>query len=208
MSPTPQVSAPELASHLATAGMASILLSLFGAFWMVLALNAESWIWLVACVLIPASLLLVRGIGLMVSGREAQGGMMTAPEELAIRQAASRRILWLLLIDVGAIVVAANLLTSAGLSTWTVAVIAGIVGVQFLLWPRLLHDPFFYGTAVSEIVLCAVLAVLMHQNIANADALFGLIMGLTLWLTVIFLLLRGRRVVSIINEVAESASSR
>ncbi|MGH9486626.1 MAG: hypothetical protein ACRD04_03440 [Terriglobales bacterium] len=207
MSDGPVVSAPALAAHLATAGLASILLSLFGGFWMLLALNTEGWVWLVACVLIPATLLIIRGIGLMMSGRETQGPAMSA-EDLAVQRAVGRRLLWMVLIVAGIVVLTANLLASGGMTKWMFAVIALIVGVQFLFWPRLLKDPFYYATGGIEVVLCGILALLMHSHIERADAMFGLIMGLTLWLTVIFLLLRGRRVISLLTVAAEEASSR
>lgn len=207
MSGEPVVTAPALATHLATAGMASIFLSLFGALWMVLALNSETWLWLVACVLVPVVLLVMRGIGLMISGQQARGTALAAAEERSIRAAASRRIGWIILVDFGAMAVAANMLYSAHLAAWTVAAIAAIVAVQFLAWPALLGDALYYFPASLEIIGVSVVVLTMRHHITLADALFGLVIGLTLWLTVIFLLLRGRRVVALLTQAAEEAAA-
>ncbi|MGH9485606.1 MAG: hypothetical protein ACRD1F_11170 [Terriglobales bacterium] len=207
MSSEPVVAAPALASHLATAGMATIFLSLFGGLWMVLALNSESWIWLVACVLIPASLLLMRGIGLMISGQQARGTAVAAAEERTIRVAASRRIGWIILVDFGAMAVAANILYSAHLAAWTVATMAGIIAVQFLVWPLLLGDALYYFPAGAELIAVAAVAAFFRGRIRLADPLFGLVIGLTLWLTVVFLLLRASRIVSLLTQAAEEAAA-
>lgn len=198
----------ELEAHLATAGLASIFLSLFGALWMIVALNSESWIWLVACVLVPATLLVMRGIGLIVSGQEARGGAPPSGEERAIRHIAARRIGWIILINFGAMAVTANILYSLHLAAWTVAALAAIVALQFNVWPLLLEDRLYYITAFGELILVAAVVVLMHTRIALADSLFGLVIGLTLWLTVVFLLLRARHVVALLMQAAEQASSR
>ncbi|MGH9476401.1 MAG: hypothetical protein ACRD1C_08710 [Terriglobales bacterium] len=198
----------ELEAHLATAGWACIFLSLFGALWMVLALNAESWVWLAACVFVPASLLVMRGIGLMVSGHEARRGASPRGEERAIRQVAARRIGWIILVDFGAMTVTANILYSAHLAAWTISAMAALVAVQFLVWPTLLGDGLYYVTAASEIAAVASLVVLFQRRITLADSLFGLAMGLTLWLTVVMLLLRGRHVVALLMQAVETASPR
>lgn len=187
--------------------MAAIFLSLFGGLWMVLALNSESWIWLVACVLIPASLLLMRGIGLMISGQQARGTAVAAAEERTIRVAASRRIGWIILVDFGAMAVAANILYSAHLAAWTVATMAGIIAVQFLVWPLLLGDALYYFPAGAELIAVAAVAAFFRGRIRLADPLFGLVIGLTLWLTVVFLLLRASRIVSLLTQAAEEAAA-
>lgn len=194
--------APSLATHLVAGGYASIFLSLFGGLWMILALNSESWIWIVACVLIPATLLLMRGIGMVLSGHEASAGMGDGVEERLVRQQVGRRLGWLILGDFAAFMIAANALGRLGLSGWIVAAIAAIAGLQFFPWARIFDDTLYLITGGVELALCAALAVLFRHNITLADSLFGLVMGLTLWITVVFLLLRGRRALALLSQAA------
>ncbi|MGN6593284.1 MAG: hypothetical protein ACTHJX_10335 [Terriglobales bacterium] len=194
MSAEPRAGVP-LARHVVHAGYASIALGLFGGLWMVAALNSEGWVWLVACVLVPASLLVVRGIGLALTGQP-----LAAREEAA----APRRLRWIFLLEVGAFALAANLLAASGGNRWLVAVIAFLTALFLVPVARALEDRLYLLTAGAQLVLCAAVSVIMRGRIELADPIFGLVMGLSLWLTAVALLLRGHRIASLLKAPAAS----
>jgi hypothetical protein len=194
MSAAPRAGVP-LARHVVHAGYASIALGLFGGLWMVAALNSEGWVWLVACVLVPASLLVVRGIGLALTG-----------QPLAAREEAPppRRLRWIFLLEVGAFALAANLLAASGGNRWLVAVIAVLTALFLIPVARALEDRLYLLTAGAQLVLCAAVSVIMRGRIELADPVFGLVMGLSLWLTAVALLLRGHRIAGLLKAPAAS----
>lgn len=186
-----------LARHVLHAGYASIALGLFGGLWMVLALNTETWVWLVACVLLPASLLVVRGIGLVLTAQPLTAGQPRG----------DRRLRWILLLEVGAFAAAANLLAGAGRGAWLVAAIALLAAVFLIPVARVLEDRLYLATAGVQIGLWAVVCGLMRGRIALADPIFGLVMGLSLWLTAVLLLLRGHRIGGLLKQQSADGSN-
>jgi hypothetical protein len=184
-----------LGRHVVHAGYGSIALGLFGGLWMVAALNSEGWVWLVACVLVPASLLVVRGIGLVLAGQPLAAGEPAAPP---------RRLRWIFLLEVGAFALAANLLAASGGNPWLVAVIAFLTALFLIPVARALADRLYLLTAGTQVVLCAAVSLIMRQRIELADPIFGLVMGLSLWLTAVALLLRGHRIAGLLKAPAAS----
>jgi len=177
-------------------GMAfgALFLSLFGGGWMVVALNTEAAVWLLACALLPTSLLVLRALSLLHTGSQVRAAepALTAAEADAER-ALNRGVNLLFAAEIGAIVLAANLLNAYGHALWILAATALLVAVFFLPLARLVRYPIYYATSGAELVLCGIIIALMHTRIGLADPLFGLIMALTLWLTVVVLLLQGAR---------------
>ncbi|MGH9481844.1 MAG: DUF7010 family protein [Terriglobales bacterium] len=178
-------------------GIGSIFMALFGGLWMVAALNAASWVWLVACVLLPTSLLLVRAVGMLVASRQSRG-LEPAPtvEESLMQRAQGRRFGWIFLTEAGAIVIVVNLLANAGRGNWILAAVGIIVGLHFLPLARLFETPLYYWTGGIQVALCLAIAGVMRSELAAADPLVGLTMGLTLWATVVILLVEGRRLMA------------
>lgn len=175
-------------------GIGGIFLSLFGGFWMVAALNTASWIWLVACDLLPASLLLVRSIGMILASREARGREPTmSVEEALAGRAIGRRFGWIFLAEAAAIVIAANVLASRGVGDWILFAVAVIVGLHFLPLARLFEAPIYYWTGGVEVVLCLAIAWGFRGRMNTTDSLIGLVMGLSLWATVVILMVEGAR---------------
>lgn len=175
-------------------GIATLLLSLFGGLWMVLALNQESGVWLLACVLFPVSLLVLRSLGLLQTSRQVRALEPALTEsDLLANQRVARRFSVVFATEVGAIVVIANLLSAHGLAAWTVAAIAVIAAASFLPLAWLLDHSLYYWTGAVELGLCAAIVALFHRQIGHADPLFGLVMGLTLWITVVAVLMQGAR---------------
>lgn len=172
----------------------ALLLSLFGGGWMVVALNAEAGIWLLACALLPTSLLVLRALALLHAAtqvRDHEPALTEADAEGARRLNRGFNVVFAS--EVGAIVIVANLLARYGNAAWIMAAIALIVAVGFLPMARVFRYPVYYATGGVELALCAIIIALMHSRIELADPLFGLIMALTLWLTVVVLLLQGAR---------------
>ncbi|HEY8056939.1 MAG TPA: hypothetical protein VIE13_13615 [Terriglobales bacterium] len=197
MSGTTQDAMP-LARHVVHAGYASIALGLFGGLWMVAALNSEGWVWLVACVLLPASLLVVRGVGLVLTGQA-----LIAEDT----PRGPRRLRWIFLLEVGAFALAANLLAASGGNAWLVAVVAFLTAAFLIPVARVLEDRLYMITAGTQIVLCAVVSLIMRGRIELADPIFGLVMGLSLWLTAVALLLRGHRIAGLLKTPGPSAAA-
>lgn len=185
---------PRQADRLKGMAIGSLFMTLFGAFWMVLALNAASWVWLVACVAVPGSLLLLRALGLLHASRQLRehSGPET-PEEAALRRRIGRRFSFIFLAEAGAILIAVNLLAHFGLAPWIVFAIAMIVALHFLPLASLFHFHLYYWTGGVEIALCLLIAALMRAHLESADALFGLTMGLSLWITVVVVMASARR---------------
>ena len=105
----------------------------------------------------------------------------------------SRRFLLVLALEVGAIAVAANLLSSTGRAAGIVAAIAAIVAVGFFALGRAVEYGLYYITGAVQVALVAVITVAMRTQLERADALFGLAIGLTLWLTVVVTLAQGAK---------------
>ncbi|HVA64834.1 MAG TPA: hypothetical protein VNF74_14000 [Terriglobales bacterium] len=183
-----------ISARLKGMGIGSLFLTFFGGFWMVAALNTASWLWLVACVLVPTSLLAMRAIGLLLDSRRVRAGEPPpTPEEHDAGRALGRRFAWVFMIEFGAIALAANLLASTGRADWIVFAIALIVAVHFFPLARIFQFRLYYWTGGAEVVLCLLIAGAMRTRLQAADPLFGLAMGLSLWLTVVILLAQGAR---------------
>lgn len=172
-------------------GMAVLFLGLFGGLWMIAALDASSLIWVVVCALLPASLLVLRGLGLLHTSRRvaATEPALTAAEREERRQMGQHFAL-VFIAEFGSIAVAANILQALHLSAWILAAIGFIVGVHFIPLARIFKYPLYYWTGGLEMALCALIAWVMRGRLLLADPLFGLAMGLTLWLTVLILLVQ------------------
>lgn len=174
-------------------GMGSLFLAFFGALWMLVALDAQSLLWVVACVLLPLSLLVLRAIGLMHAARQANDAEPPPTAEEAERaRRTGRRFAMIFLLEFGLIAVAANLLKDIGHADAMVPVIGVIVGIHFLPLARVFDYPLYYWTGGAEIALCALIAVALRARLGAADPLIGLAMGLSLWMTVLILLVQGR----------------
>lgn len=187
-------------------GVGSLFLSLFGALWMLLALDASSWIWLAACILLPASLLVMRAIGLLLASTQVRARESPPSlDELARIRGVNRRFATVFLVEFGLIAVAANLLAHWGRQDWTPLVIAAIVATHFLPLARVFAYPLYYWTGGIELAACALIALFLRAHLAAADPLVGVMMALTLWGTVIIVLAQGRRLAAAI--MAEPASS-
>lgn len=187
---------PEVRPSFQLKGMAmgALLLALFGGGWMVVALNAEAGIWLLACALLPTSLLVLRAISLLNSSARVRALEPTYTQTDAEgARRLSRGFNLIFASEVGAIVVIANLLVSHGHGAWVMAAISLIVALSFLPLARLFRYPVYYATGGAQLLLCAIVIALMHGRILLADPVFGLVMALTLWLTVVVLLLQGGR---------------
>ncbi|MGH9474000.1 MAG: hypothetical protein ACRD1M_14800 [Terriglobales bacterium] len=174
-------------------GMAVLFLGLFGGLWMIAALNTESLVWVLICALLPASLLALRGLGLLHTSRRvaATEPELTA-EEREQRHVMGRYFALTFIAEFGAIAIAANVLESTNQSAWILAAIGFIVGVHFIPLARIFKYPLYYWTGGVEIALCALIAWIMRGRLLLADPLFGLAMGLTLWLTVLVVLVQAR----------------
>lgn len=196
------------ADRLKGMGIGSLFLALFGGLWMVAALNTLSWVWLVACDFVPASLLAVRAISMIVSSHElAALEPEPSPSEQQRARRMGRRFGLVVAVEFGLIALAANLLAARGQAAWTLAAIAFIVGVHFIPLARIYRFRLYYWTGAVELALCALISALMRQRIQMADPLFGLAMGVSLWVTVVFVLAQGGRLFAIARAEAAAPKS-
>ncbi|HUX68434.1 MAG TPA: hypothetical protein VMV31_13180 [Terriglobales bacterium] len=184
-----------ISARLKGMGIGSLFLTLFGGFWMLEGLNlTSSWLWLLACLVVPTSLLAMRSVGLILDSRRVRAAEpMRTPEEEDAARALGRRFSWVFLAEVGAITLAANLLNATGRQNWIVFAIALIVAVHFFPLARLFQFRLYYWTGGVEIALCLLIAWGMRAHREAADPLYGLAMGLSLWFTVVILLAQGSR---------------
>ncbi|MGH9394543.1 MAG: DUF7010 family protein [Terriglobales bacterium] len=188
-------------------GIGGLFLAGFGGLWMLAALNSLSWVWLVACDVVPASLLALRSISLIVTSRElAAAEPPPSTEEAAAARRLGRRFGWVVMIEFGAIAIAANLLAQFGRADWILAAIGFIVGAHFIPMARVYKFRLYYWTGGIEMALCGAIALLMRQRLPLADPLFGLVMALTLWATVVLLLAQGAHLAARVKAAAPSAS--
>src|SRR6185437_9412825 len=191
------------ADRLKGMGIGSLFLALFGGLWMIAAMNTLSWVWLVACDFVPASLLALRAVSLIVSSHELAGLEPAASDqERQQSRAVGRRFGLVVAIEFGVIALAANLLAARGLSDWTLAAIGFIVGAHFIPLARIYRFRLYYWTGAAELALCALISWLMRQRIQLADPLFGLAMAVSLWVTVVFVLAQGRRLAAVARAEA------
>lgn len=173
-------------------GIGCLALSLFGAFWMLAALNTFSWIWIVACILVPASLLILRSFAVLGDSRQVRAVLPSTPAQTAATALMVRRCGWIFLLEVAAIVIAVNLLATHGAQSWILPAIGIIVGVHFLPLARVFDYSVYNWTGGVEAVLCATIGVGTQGHPAATDALIGLVMGLSLWFTVLIELVQAR----------------
>src|SRR6185312_3435286 len=96
-------------------------------------------------------------------------------------------------LEVASVVIAANTLNGYGHADWTVAAVAFIVGAFFFPLAARLEYPLYAWTGAVELILCAGLAYLLRSRLNAADPVFGLVMGLSLWITVVVTLAQASR---------------
>lgn len=180
------------ADRLKGLGIGSLALSVFGAFWMLAALNTFSWIWIVACILVPASLLILRSMGVLSDSRRVRAVVASTPEQAVATRLMERRCGWVFLLEIAAIAVAANVLATHGAQNWILPAIGIIVGVHFLPLARVFDYSVYNWTGGVEAVLCATIGVGTQGHPAATDAMVGLVMGLSLWFTVLIELVQAR----------------
>lgn len=189
-------------------GIGCLFLALFGAVWMLVALNTMSALWIVACVLVPGSLLVLRAIGLLRDSRRVRATEPPpTPEEAARARDLGRRFSLIFMIEFGLIAAAANLLSHFGRLDWIVPAVGIIVGAHFLPLARVFDYPVYNWTGGVEVVLCATLGVATQGHPNATDALVGLIMGLSLWITVLVELVQAHWLAARALERAAEARS-
>ncbi len=189
-------------------GKGGLFLSLFGGVWMLFALDASSWIWLVTCVLLPTSLLAMRSVGLLLAGRQAQAlEPPPAGDELAWERRRSRRFAAVVLVEFGLIALAANLLAHSGHADWIMVAVAAIVAAHFMPLARIFHYPLYYWLGGIELAACAAVAFSLRAHLAAGDVLLGLVMALSLWSAAVIGLLRANRLVAGVRAAAAAKSA-
>lgn len=174
-------------------GIGSLFLSLFGGLWMVVALNAQPFIWLACCALLPTSLLLLRAIGVLhLSSRLREG---EPPLSSLDRQESRQRdhgFGLIVMVEFVLIAVTANLLSVYHHPDWIIPAISLVVGAHFLPLARLFGRPLYYWTGGIELVLCGALAWTLRGRIEASIPFIGLVMGLSLWTTVLIVLIQAQ----------------
>ncbi len=192
-----------ISARLKGMGMGSLFLALFGGLWMLAALDASSWFWLVSCVLLPTSLLVVRAIGLLLASGQARAlEPPPGPDELARAERMNRRFALVFMVEFGLIAVAANLLADSGRSDWIMIAIAAIVGVHFIPLAHIFDYGLYYWTGAVELAACALIALFLRAHSVAGDMLLGLIMALSLWITVVVVLAQGQRLAAAFKAAA------
>ncbi|HXR96561.1 MAG TPA: hypothetical protein VN709_01840 [Terriglobales bacterium] len=174
-------------------GIGSLFLSLFGGVWMLVALDAQTLLWVATCVLLPTSLLALRAIGVILSSREVRAREPEAtPEDRARARIIGRQFSWIFLIEFGVIAAVANWLSSTGRQDWIVPAVGIVVGLHFLPLARLFRYTLYYWTGGFEVAACVVIGWSLRAHLQAADPLVGLAMGLSLWVTVLVVLVQAR----------------
>lgn len=174
-------------------GIGSLFLSLFGGLWMVAALDAQPFVWLACCVLLPTSLLVLRSIGLIHTSAEVRAGEPAATDEDRARgREMGRQFGLVFMIEFGVIAVAANVLSAYGRADWIMPTIALVVGAHFMPLGRIFRYPIYYWTGGVELALCGLVTWAMRARLDAGVPLYGLIMGLSLWTTVLVMLVQAR----------------
>ena len=167
-----------------------------GGVWMVAALHTLPRVWLFACDLLPASLLVLWGVSLIrTSNRMRKSEPALSAEEAAAESDVGKRYGWIFGWIFGgegvAIFIAVNVLANIGKSAFLLPTIGVIVGLHFLPLARLFRYSLYYWSGAIQVVLCLSAAVAMRYNLLNAlNTVVGLEMGLTLWITVFAVLIR------------------
>lgn len=183
-----------ISAHLKGRGIGVIFFSLFGGVWMLMALDAQSLTWLLACDLLPTSLLLLRGIGLIAAGRRLRDTEPPpTPEEAELGRKMGRDFGLIFGAEGVAIFIAVNILANLHQGGWIIPTIAIIVGLHFLPLARLFKMPLYFATGVLAIALPLGTALALRAHLDAVDPLVGLEMALILWITVLAVLLRSRR---------------
>lgn len=172
-------------------GMGGLFLALFGGFWMVAALNDQTFVWIATCVLLPGSLLVIRSISILLTARQARSlePPITA-EDAAQARGIGRQFGLVFMLEFGLIAVAANLLAHYHRMDWILPAIALIVGAHFLPLARVFHYSLYYFTGGIEIAASLGIGWGMRAHPAAAEAVLGLVMGLSLWLTALILMVQ------------------
>jgi hypothetical protein len=192
-----------ISARLKGMGIGGLFLALFGGLWMLAALDASSLIWIVTCVLLPTSLLVVWAIGLLLASAQARTlEPPPRPEEQVQARRIGRRFGIVFMIEFALIALAANVLGALGRMDWLMFAIALIVGVHFLPLARIFDYRLYYWTGGVEIGVALLIAALLRHHLAAADPLFGLAMAMSLWITVIVVLLHGRRLAAAVRAAA------
>ena len=174
-------------------GNGAIIVTLFGAAWIGVAVH-EMPASLIICALLPALLLVAWGVNVVRAANRLRASEPPLnPAEATAESVVGKRFAWIFGAEGVAILIAVNVLANIGKSAFLLPTIGVIVGLHFLPLAKLFQYRLYFWLGILQVALCLGTALALRSRVAALNTAVGLEMGLTLWITVLAVLIRARR---------------